>query len=141
MSTRTRGRPPLAWLTADQLDDLTPGTAVSVETLGKHTARLVGRVLTRTDTHIDLATPSGVVELDRIRIRRARVVDALYQPGDPVLLRGVHASRWRGGVVRCAGTDVLVEQIDGTFVWHSEDDLEPADAREQKNRPSTRARA
>lgn len=140
-TTRTRGRPPLAWLTVDQLARVPQGAAVSVETIGKHTARLVGRLVGHTDTTLDLSTSGGHVELPKRRVRRLRIVDALYQPGDPVLLRGVNATRWRGGVVRTSGTDVLVEQIDGTFVWHSEDSLEPAEGREQKNGLSTRARA
>jgi hypothetical protein len=130
MSTTRRGRPPLAWLTANETTALPHGTAVSVETHGRHTARTVGRIASTVDNQLGLDTPRGEVRMDTAQIKRARIVPALYEPGDPVLLRHVPAAEWRGGVVRTAGTDVLVEQIDGTFAWHAETDLEPADARD-----------
>lgn len=126
-----RGRPPLEWLTPDQLRALPLGTAVSLDTSGRH-KRLLGRI-TSTGTTLTVASPlEGTVELGPLDIKRGRQVDALYEPGDPVLKRGVDARTWRGGVVRTDGTDVLVEQLDGTFAWHPEDDLEPAEARDPK---------
>jgi hypothetical protein len=126
-----RGRPPLAWLAGDALALLPVGTAVSVELQGRHGRRLVGRITGVLDGHLELDTTGmGEVSVALISIKRGRVVPALYEPGDPVLLRHVPASTWRGGVVRTDGSDVLVEQIDGSFAWHAEADLEPAEARE-----------
>lgn len=133
MTTTTRrhqGRPALAWLSADATCTLPVGTAVSVETRGRHAPRTVGRITAVLATTIELATPRGDVSIPHRAIKRARTVTGLYEPGDPVLRRSVGAGTWRGGVVRTEGTDVLVEQIDGTFAWHPEGDLEPADARD-----------
>jgi len=124
-----RGRPPLVWLTTDELAGLPAGTALVVETYGKHGPRTVGRVVDVVGDTLHLDGPSGSLEVPTRRVKRARVVDAIYEPGDPVVLRGVPESRWRGGVVRTNGTDVLVEQIGGDFAWHSESALEPAEAR------------
>ncbi len=136
MSTSTprqsrRGRPPLAWLDGDAAARLPVGTAISVERHGRHSARLVGRITGVLDGHVELDTTAmGEVSVPLVDIKRARVVPALYEPGDPVLLRHVPAATWRGGVVRTDGADVLVEQLDGSFAWHAEADLEPADARD-----------
>lgn len=124
-----RGRPPLVWLTADELAGLPAGTALTVETYGKHTPRTVGRLVNVVDDTLHLEGPSGSLEIPARRVKRARVVDAIFEPGDPVVLRGVSEARWRGGVVRTNGTDVLVEQIGGDFAWHAESSLEPAEAR------------
>lgn len=130
-STTRRGRPPLAWLTAASTAGLPAGTAIAVETTGKHTARTVGRIRQVVGGRIDLDTPRGEVTLETSQIRRARIVGELYEPGDPVLRRHVPADEWRGGVVRTEGTDVLVEQIGGAFGWFPEADLEPADVRDE----------
>lgn len=139
MSTSAkRGRPALAWLTATDLAALPTGTAVSVELRGRHSSRLIGRISSdpRTDGHLDLDTTSmGEVSVKLQDIKRGRVVPALYEPGDPVLLRHVPATQWRGGVVRTDGSSILVEQIDGSFAWHAESDLEPAEAREARSLP------
>lgn len=118
------------WLTPDETTHLAPGTAVAIETTGRHDRRTVGRITSATSTSIALNTPRGERTVDTIRIRRARIVPSPYEPGDPVLLRHIPAAQWRGGVVRTEGTDVLVEQLDGTFAWHPERALEPADARD-----------
>lgn len=127
-----RGRPPLAWLTPDQIRALPVGTAVVLDTTGRH-QRLLGRITGAPGNRLTVATPlEGEVDLGPLDVKRGRQVDALYEPGDPVLKVGVDAAIWRGGVVRTDGTDVLVEQLDGTFAWHSEADLEPAEARDPK---------
>jgi len=133
-----RGRPPLDWIDTTQMLALPAGTAVTVETRGRRTTRLVGRITAVTDHTLTIATPTGGVELHESRIVRGRVVASVYEPGDAVLKRHVPADVWRGGVVRTEGTDVLVEQIetapDGTattgFGWIPEDALEPAEARD-----------
>lgn len=125
-----QGRPTLAWLDATETAQLPAGTAVSIEPTGRHAARTIGRITTVANDCIELDTPRGEVSMPTREIKRARVIDALYEPGDPVLLRHVPAASWRGGVVRCDGTNVLVELIDGTFAWHGEAALEPADARD-----------
>jgi hypothetical protein len=133
MTTTTRrhqGRPALAWLSADATATLPLGTAVSVETRGRHAPRTAGRILGAIAGTIELATFHGEVTIPVSAIKRARILPSLYEPGDPVLRRDVPAADWRGGVVRTDGTSVLVEQIDGTFAWFPEDDLEPADARD-----------
>lgn len=128
-----RGRPPLAWLTPAELASLPAGTVVALERTGRHTARLVGRIV---EPHpaggVVLRVPGedAEVEISPFTIKRGRTLPSLYEPGDPVLRRGYSASDWRGGVVRCEGTDVLVEQIGGSFAWFPETDLEPADARD-----------
>lgn len=134
-----RGRPSLAWVEADQLTTLRLGTAVRVERRGRHTARITGRITGHGESSIELDTTTmGEISMALTTVRRALVVPALYEPGDPVLLRHVPASVWRGGVVRTSGTDVLVEQLDGQFVWHPEADLEPAEARDPVAPPSPR---
>lgn len=130
-TTTRRGRPSLAWISAADTAALPPGTAVAVETHGRHAARTVGRVTGALEGNLDLATARGEVRLPLRQIKRARLVGGLYEPGDPVLLRGTDAALWRGGVVRTSGTDVLVEQIGGEFAWHHEGDLEPPDARDE----------
>lgn len=130
MSTPRRGRPALDWLDGPALAALPHGTAVSLELHGGHRERLIGRVTGHIAGALELDTTSaGEVAVDTIRIKRGRVVPALYEPGDAVLQRHVTASAWRGGVVRCDGRHVLVEQIDGTFAWFLESELEPAEAR------------
>jgi hypothetical protein len=140
MSTSVkRGRPPLAWLTGDELASLPTGTAVSVELRGRHDRRLIGRITAVHDGCLELDTTAmGEVSVTLVSIKRGRTVAALYEPGDPVLLRHVPASTWRGGVVRVDGSDVLVETIDGSFAWHPEADLEPAEAREAARPPQPR---
>lgn len=118
------------WLDADALLAMPAGIAVAVETLGRHDRRILGRIAAATPTGLDLLTPRGELTVPANRIKRARTVAALYEPGDPVLRRQVSATTWRGGVVRCEGTDVLVEQIDGTFAWLGESEIEHADARD-----------
>ncbi len=128
---RRRGRPPLAWIEGPQIAQLPLDTAIRVERRGRHDARLTGRVTGHTDGHLELDTTTmGEISMKLTDIRRALPVDALYQPGDPVLMRHVPATTWRGGVVRTSGTDVLVEELGGAFVWHPEADLEPAEARD-----------
>lgn len=124
-----KGRPPLDWLTTSDLARLDPGTPIAVETHGRHNPRTIGRVREVTDRTIELATATGPVTIPLLQLKRARQVPSLYEPGDPVVMRGTPAHEWRGGVVRTVGTDVLVEQIDGSFAWYGEDRLEPADAR------------
>lgn len=126
----TRGRPAHAWLNPEATAALPIGTPISIETHGRHAPRTVGRIVSRTDTDVQLTTTRGEVAVPTRTIKRARIVSGLYEPGDPVLKRHVPASIWRGGVVRTDGTEVLVEQIDGDFAWIPEDDLEPADARD-----------
>jgi hypothetical protein len=135
------GRPPLAWLTPAQVRGLPVGMAVTVERLGpRHLPRVTGRITGTTPSTIELHTTRGEVSMTVTDIRRARPVPALYAPGDPVLLRHVPAKTWRGGVVRAEGTRILVEQLDGAHVWHDEDDLEPADARDPVVPASRRGR-
>lgn len=138
-----RGRPPLEWLSGDRATDLATGTAVSIERTGRHGNRLVGRILGRTiagptDTTLTITTTTGEVTVTTASIRRLRVVPSLYEPGDPVLRPGIPADVWRGGVVRTAGSDVLVEQLDGSFAWFTEADLEPAEARDASPLPALR---
>lgn len=73
----------------------------------------------------ELALADGrIVMLDRVT--RGRVVNGTYEAGDLVLRRGVSEAEWRGGVVRCEGTEVYVESTDG-FEWVHEDSLEAVD--------------
>lgn len=125
------GRPPRQWLSSDAVTHLAEGVTVAIELLGRHQPRTVGRVLDATATSVHLRTATGEVAIDTVRIKRACVVPGLYEPGDPVLRRGVPASEWRGGVVRLDATAVLVEQISGEFAWFDETALEPASARDQ----------
>jgi hypothetical protein len=127
---KRRGRPPLEWISPTGLSVLQPGTAIAIEQTGRKAARTQGRIVQVTRKAVELATTTGTLTVPLLVIRRARIIGSLYEPGDPVLRRGVPEDVWRGGVVRTAGTDVLVEQIDGSFAWHSERDLEPAEARE-----------
>lgn len=126
----TARQPAHDWLTPEATTRLAAGTAVAVETVGRHAPRIVGRITAASSDRIELDTPRGERTVDTIRIKRARVVPSPYQPGDPVLMRHMPAEQWRGGVVRTDGTDVLVEQLDGTFAWLPEAALEPADARD-----------
>ena len=127
-----RGRPPLRWLEPDRIARLMVGTPLAVEMLGRHTARLVGRL---TGVHedrrmVDLWVPgSGDIALELAGVRRARIVDQIFEPGDAVLRRGVSSADWRGGVVRSQDDQVLVEQVDGSFAWFVETDLDPAESR------------
>lgn len=131
----------MVWLTVPQLLALPHGTAVILERTGaRHNPRIIGRITGSTPGTIELSTPRGESSVDRTDIRRGRIVGALYQPGDPVLLRHVAASLWRGGVVRTDGARVLVEQLDGKFVWYDEDAIEPADARDPSVPTSPRGR-
>ena len=126
-----RGRPPMKWLFDDQLRALPLGTAVVLDTTGRH-KRLLGRTIATAGGQLAIDTPTeGVVVFGELDVKRGRVVDALYEPGDPVLLRGVAADVWRGGVVRTAGTEVLVEELDGAFAWHPETALEAPEARDR----------
>lgn len=131
-------RAPYDWLGSHQLHTLPTGTTISVETHGRRAARTVGRITHTTDTTLQLTTTRGEAEMTLTRIKRARIVGSLYEPGDPVLRRHIPATDWRGGVVRTQGTDVLVEQIGGEFAWFPEDELEPADARDPLPAPSRR---
>lgn len=124
------GRPPATWLSPEAITRLPVGVVISVERIGAHTARLRGRITHTTRTSVQLTTTRGSVTLLSHHIKRARIVDDLYEPGDPVLRPGVPAESWRGGVVRSQGTDVLVEQIGGEYAWFPEDQLEPAEARD-----------
>lgn len=120
----------MVWLSAPDLATLPLGTALVVERNGQHSRRLTGRLTAHGDDHVELNTTAmGEILMPLTSIKRARIAAALYEPGDPVLLRHVPAASWRGGVVRTDGSAVLVEQIDGSFAWHDESDLEPADAR------------
>lgn len=131
MTPRTRGRPPLTWLTAAQIAALPAGTAVTLQRRGaRHNARVTGRITGTTPTTVELHTTRGQVSMITADIQRGRPVAGLYADGDPVLLRHVPASTWRGGVVRTDGTRILVELLDGTFAWYDEVDLEPAEARD-----------
>jgi shikimate 5-dehydrogenase len=130
MSDKRRGRPALDWLDAAGISRLPVGTAIALEQHGKHAARTRGRILAAGTDSLRLSTPRGEVTVTAVAIKRGRVVDAVYEPGDPVLLRHVPAAKWRGGVVRSQGSEVLVEQIDGSFAWFTEADLEPAEARD-----------
>jgi hypothetical protein len=128
---RRRGRPPLKWLDAAGLHALPVGTAVLVETGGRHANRLTGRIRSHSASATTIATPTGEVTLPGNAVKRARTVEAVYEPGDPVVRRGISADAWRGGVVRTEGTQVLVEQIGGAFAWFAEDDLEPPESRDE----------
>jgi hypothetical protein len=108
---------------------------VLVEKRGRHGPRITGRITSVSDHTVALATTLGERSLPTEQIKRARTVPALYAPGDPVLKRHVPADTWRGGVVRTEGTDVLVEQVGGDFVWLPEDALEPAGARDPAGPP------
>lgn len=125
-----RGRPPLTWLDGPTAAALPTGTALNVQLTGANSSRLRGRIASHVDTELALDTTRGEATVTIDSIRRARVVSALYEPGDPVLRRHVPAATWRGGVVRTEGTEVLVEQIDGTFAWFSESELESPEARD-----------
>lgn len=124
MTTKRRGRPPLDWLTPEQLAELPGGTAICLETYGRHSARTIGRITTSTADALHLVAEAPIPWL---RVRRGRVIARLFEPGDPVLRRGIPATNWRGGVVETQGTDVLVEQIGGAFAWFPEAELVSAD--------------
>lgn len=126
-----RGRPPLAWLRPEQVDELVANAAVVIELHGRHVARTVGRIVARHDTSVLVRTQVGEVTVLRSSIKRLRPIGGLFEPGDPVLLRNVDEDVWRGGVVRTQGQDVLVETIGGGFEWHPERDLEPPEARDE----------
>lgn len=137
--TTRRGRPPLAWIDADALRGLPAGIAVTIELRGQHAERRIGRIVDASDHSITIAAGAITTELALAKIRRARILPAVFEPGDPVLRPGIEPDTWRAGVVRTEGTDVLVERIesapDGTavegFAWVPESDLEPASARDQ----------
>jgi hypothetical protein len=124
------GRPSLNWLTHNALLALPVGTAIAVETTGRHERRIVARIVAASEDSLVLDSPRGPITLHPTRVKRSRVLAGLYEPGDPVVQRGVDVADWRGGVVRTEGTEVLVEQIDGSFAWFGEDRLEPADVRD-----------
>lgn len=130
---KPRGRPPLAWLTAEQVAGLPAGTAVALD-VGDKKALCRGRI-------DGVAGEVLVLEGDRTvmlaKVVRGRVLSGLYLPGDLVVRVGVHESQWRGGVVRVRGRDVLVESAAG-FAWMTEAELEAPDDRSAP--PSTRAR-
>jgi hypothetical protein len=122
---RPRGRPARTdWLTAGQLARVPIGTAVAID-LGDKKAVIRGRVAGVLGSELVLA---GGQTIQLTRVRRARVVNGTYEPGDLVLRPGVPESEWRGGVVRCRGREVYVESTEG-FAWMSEDLLEPAESR------------
>jgi hypothetical protein len=131
-TAKRRGRPPLAWVGPDGLKAMPAGIPVMVEMAGDHAPRTIGRIRSHSDALTVLVDRAGeLLELDRLRVKRARTIRELYAPGDPVLKRGVPVAAWRGGVVRTDGTQILVEQIDGTFTWLDEIEIEPAEARDQ----------
>lgn len=122
-ATRGRGRPPLTWVSPDRLAELPVGTCVLVD-LGDGKARLRGRVAANLGGVLRLRDQAGEVhELAGGAFRRLRVLAALLEPGDPVLLPGVPAGVWRGGVVRAEGDRVLVETLADGLVWFAEADL------------------
>ena len=134
MSTPTpghnRGRPTHTWVDGDACATLPIGTVLAIEPYGRHTARLRARINAATDTRLELTTTTGEATMKVTSIRRARIVANLYEPGDPVLLRHIPATRWRAGVVRHEGTRVLVETMAG-FEWVAEADIEPAEVRDR----------
>ena len=132
---RSQGRPPLNWLTLDGIRRLPVGVAVTVQLHGTNTFRVVDRITATDDTSVQLQTPRGPVTLLNRNVKRARVVSRVFEAGDPVVRVGVDATTWRGGVVRTDGHEVMVEQIDGSFAWFPESDLEPADVRDVKRPP------
>lgn len=115
---RKPGRPPLAWLTPDQLAGLPAGTAVWIDRSNGHGYK--GRILMAVGDQLELADGRLV---DLTRITRARVLDGLFESGDLVVRRGVDEADWRGGVVRCDGLMVFVESTGGDG-WVPEDELE-----------------
>lgn len=124
-----RGRPPLAWLDPAAIGALPFGTALVVDQ-GNHGAHITGRFMAVYDGCLELETTTGEVRINMMKVRRARVVAALYSEGDPVLRRHVPSGEWRGGVVRVRGREVLVETLSGAWEWISEDELEPPSARD-----------
>lgn len=130
MTTSTRrGRPQHTWLSPAAIANLPAGTALAIQTHGRHDARTVARLRAAIPDALQLTTRTGEVTMATSSIRRARVVPALYEPGDPVLIRHVPAATWRGGVVRTEGARVLVETLAG-MEWRTEAELEPAEARD-----------
>lgn len=128
-----RGRPPLQWLTWADLMRLPAGTPVLIDR-GQHEYRTVGRVISRVGGRLRIVTRDGTAQvLDPPDLERARVVEGFYDPGDPVLRRGVLAREWRGGVVRTEGTRVLVETVGGVE-WVPEEQLEHPDDRDARER-------
>lgn len=120
----TRGRPPLSWLDPDAILRLPVGTAVTLQTSGNQ-SRVTGRITGSVGDEITLEQTGGRERVIATRdIRRGRVVSALFSDNEGVLRVGVPAHVWRGAVVRSTGRRVQVEQIDGTFVWLDEVDLE-----------------
>lgn len=123
---RGRGRPPLTWLTEQQLRSVRPGTALTIELQGRHASRTIARVSTITDLDLEIRDRDGNLHtIPLVKIKRARPIRGLFEDGDPVTLATTTPDQWRGGVVRTSGTDVLVEQLGGTFAWHPETDLRP----------------
>lgn len=141
-----RGRPPHTWLTPAQLFTLPAGTAVCLE-LTRHAPRVAGRIAGRIADELHLEVGGGRDHtVSRGELRRGRVVNAIYAPGDPVLRVDVPAGLWRGGVVRTDGRQVLVEQMDASFAWLDEAEIErpedraaPAPALPRGPVPATRS--
>jgi hypothetical protein len=130
MTKRGRGRPPLpGWMPASALAKLPAGVAVHLD-LGKHRRAMRVRTAFVSVDEVHVTQAGGeplMFPMDAIV--RARVVTGLFESGDAVLRRGVPAAEWRGGVVRCRGAEVYVEQIDASFTWLDESELEHAEAR------------
>lgn len=126
-----RGRPPLRWLTGQQLAALPWGTAVVVDRGLKHSV-LRGRIA-GLDTELHLAGGEHFPITGRTR---GRVVNGLFDEGDLVLRRGVPAAEWRGGVIRCKGREVYVESTAGVE-WLDEDLLERVEDRRGESLEAT----
>lgn len=126
-TTRTaprRGRPPLTWLSVEQIAALPPGTAVCLE-LVRHSPRILGRLAGRVAGELTVEVGGGREQvLQLTELRRGRVVGGVYEPGDAVLRVDTPSALWRGGVVRSEGRQVLVEQMDSSFAWVDEAQLE-----------------
>ena len=104
-----RGRPPLDWIDVPTLARVEPGTAVVIEWL-RHAPTLRCRVIGLDHGVMGVRTRTGYEdEVDLSRVKRARVVDTVFDEDAPLVLVGVPTEEWRGGIVACEGTKVLVQ--------------------------------
>lgn len=129
MSVR-RGRPPADWISFERAVELPTRTAVLVDR-GWHNGGEAGRVVDHGRGELRTVDRRGTFRCySEQQVVRVRVIPSLFDEGEPVLLDGVSADRWRGGVVstRVVGDRVLVrvETLDG-FETHDESRLRRAD--------------
>lgn len=122
----------MQWLSWNELTQLPVETALLVDS-GEHGVRTRCRVLEVSPEALTVWLRDGTTRtLTDGSFRRARVVDSIYDEGDPVLRVGVPADEWRGGVVRTLAPGLVrVESLEG-FEDREEWELEAPEDREAR---------